>query len=152
MNRGRTKRKLFDGRRLRVGIVIADFNYAITEKMLAEAMRTLRQYKVLEKNVTILHVAGSFEIPYALQHLARTKKYDCLTGIGCIVKGITIHDKVLGHAVTQAILRVSLDEHIPIGLGVITVNNLAQARTRVSRGGDAVRAALELARLGGNKR
>lgn len=146
MNINRSSKKSFNANKLRVGIVVSDYNRALTSKLLTSAISECRAHRVPVSHITVTHVVGSFEIAFALQLLARNKRFDCLVALGCIVKGETIHDEVLAHAVTQAIMRISLDYHIPIGLGVLTVKTLTQARSRAFRGADAVRAALAQAR------
>ncbi|MBI4426181.1 MAG: 6,7-dimethyl-8-ribityllumazine synthase [Candidatus Kerfeldbacteria bacterium] len=134
--------------RASVGVVVSRFNHEITSRLLADASQALRRYRVKEKNVTVVSVAGSVEIPYALQHLARLKRYDCLVALGCVIRGATAHFDYVCKMVQEGVLRVMLDHHIPIGFGVLTVNTLEQAQARIHVGGEAVAAALELARLG----
>ncbi|MBI5728807.1 MAG: 6,7-dimethyl-8-ribityllumazine synthase [Candidatus Magasanikbacteria bacterium] len=138
---------VLDGRKLRVGIVTARFNQDITKKLTAAALRRLAECRVAAKNITLVSVAGSMEIPYALQKLARSKRYDCLVALGCVVRGETAHFDYVCKTAQEGVLRVSLDYAIPIGFGVITVNSLAQAEARGHLGADAVSAAVELALL-----
>ena len=138
-----------DASQLSVGIVVARFNNDITDTMLQGALETLHEWNVAEKNIYVLHVPGSFEIPFGCLWLLTRHKLDAILTIGCIINGETDHDKYLAHATTEGIMRVSLDHHIPISLGVITTNNLKQAQVRSSgktnKGREAAIAALELA-------
>ena len=136
-----------DAHGIKVGIVVARFNTDITEGLLSSAMSKLYECKVEEENVSVRRVAGCVEIPYALQKLALTKRYDCLIALGCVVKGETPHFDYVCKMVQEGVLRVSLDQQIPIGFGIITVNNQAQAEARKNLGSDAAGAALELALL-----
>ena len=137
--------------KLRVGIVVSRFNTDITESMLGGARATLREWKVKDANVHVVHVYGSFEIPLASARLIRKKKLDALIAIGCIIKGETRHDEYLARAATDGLMRVSLDTNVPVGFGIITTNNLAQARARsrgaANKGSEAAVAALEAALL-----
>ena len=133
--------------RMRVGIVAARFNQAITGKLLAAAKEELNKFKVKEKNIAVLRVAGSIEIPFALQMLARTKKYDCLVALGAVIKGETPHFDYVCKIASEGVLRVMLDYHIPVGFGILTALHEGQAWARVKAAGHAVRAALELASL-----
>lgn len=137
----------FDGSALAVGIVTARFNQEITKGLLQSAMEMLQKFRVKEKNIKAVSVAGSMEIPYALQKLAKTKKYDCLVALGCIIRGETPHFDYVCKTAQEGVLRVSLDCGIPVGFGVITANNLRQARARRHLGGEAAVAALELTEL-----
>ena len=58
------KSKIFDASRFKVGIVVSRFNQDITEKLLASALDTLREYKVKEKNIKIISVPGSVPPPF----------------------------------------------------------------------------------------
>lgn len=138
-----------DASKLRVGIVVSRFNGDITDALLQGALETLRAWNVHEKNIRVVHVPGSFEIPLAAARLAKTKKYDCIVVLGCILKGETRHDEYIAHAVAGGLTRIALDFTIPIGFGVITPNTLAQAKARshgsTNHGAFAARAALEMA-------
>lgn len=150
------KKKLpkFDAGLIKVGLAVARFNSEITEGLLVSARRTLKEYKVPDKNITVVSVAGSIELPYALQKMANlpagrhgTRRFDCLVAIGCVIRGQTPHFDYVCKMAQEGVLRVALDHDIPIGFGVLTVNTLAQARKRLHVGGEAVVAALDLARL-----
>lgn len=134
-----------DGRGIKVGIVVARFNSEITESLLGSAMSKLYECKVEEKNISVIHVPGCVEIPYTLQKLALTKKYDCLVALGCVIRGETPHFDYVCKMVQEGVLRVSLEYEKPIGFGIITALNQAQADARKHFGADAAAAALELA-------
>jgi len=136
-----------DAHGIKVCIVTARFNAEITDGLLESAMSKLYGCKVEETNVTTVHVAGCAEIPFALQKMALTKRYDCLIALGCIIKGETPHFDYVCKMVQEGVLRVSLDQQIPIGFGIVTTNNQAQAVARKGLGSDAALAALELALL-----
>ena len=141
------KRKIFDAGRLKVGIVVSRFNYEITEKLLGGALATLGEYNVQEKNIKVLTVAGSVETPFALQKLAKTKKYHCLVALGAVIKGETDHYTYVCKMAQEGVLRVMLDYSIPIGFGILMTETLEQARARAGSGGSAVSAALELTKI-----
>jgi len=136
-----------DASRLKVGIAVARFNGDITEALLLAAQGELRAWKVKEKNMSLVQVAGSFELPIACQRLIKKYKVDAIIALGCIVKGETDHDEYLAEAVFNALQRLSLKYDRPIGLGILTVNTLAQAKKRIEYGSAAAAAALEAALL-----
>ena len=131
----------------RVGIVVARFNDNITDELLKSALNILKECRVKEKNITIVSISGSAEIPFALMRLAKQKKFDCLVALGCIIRGETAHFDYVCKMAQEGILRVSLDTNVPVGYGVLTVGNLEQAQARFHLGAEAVLAALELARV-----
>lgn len=142
-----------DASKLKIGIVVSAY-YAdqITGGLLAGAMDTLRTWKVAEKNITIVRTPGCFEIPFGcLALLNGKKKPDAIITLGCIVKGETDHDKYIASAVTQGIIDLTREYQTPISLGILTVNNLAQAKARSTgknnKGCEAAVAAMEMALL-----
>ena len=139
--------KYFDGSKLKVGVVVARFNGDVTENLLLSAMETLDKSKINPKNIKIVEVAGAVEIPFALHKLAKSRKYNFLVAIGCVIEGETPHFDYVCKMAQEGVLKVMIEDNIPVGFGVITVNNLEQAQARYHVGGEAVLAALELALL-----
>ncbi len=134
-----------DASGLTVGIVVSDFNTDITHALLVGAQETCKEWGVTK--VQVVHVPGSFEIPFAVQKLlSREPKVHAVIALGCIIKGETDHDRYLATAVTDALVRLSLDHHVPVSSGVLTVNTLDQAIARtkgeMNRGREAAVAAL----------
>src|SRR5215470_14218433 len=76
---------------LRFGIVVSRFNSFITDRLLAAAVDALERSGAGSKDVDVMHVPGSFELPLASKKLAVTGKYDALISIGCILRGETSH-------------------------------------------------------------
>ncbi|QKT07295.1 6,7-dimethyl-8-ribityllumazine synthase [Gordonia sp. X0973] len=96
---------------------------------------------------TIIRVAGAIELPVIVQALART--HDAVVALGVVIRGETPHFDYVCDAVTAGLTRVSLDESTPVGNGVLTVENEAQALARAGlpdstedKGAQAVNAAL----------
>jgi len=139
--------KYLNGSKLKGCIVVARWNSKITDKLLESALQTLKKCKMAEKNVRVVRVAGSIEIPLALHKMALSKKYDFLVALGCIVRGDTPHFDYVCKMAQEGILKVMLEDNIPIGFGILTVNNLEQAKQRIHVGGEAALAALELSLL-----
>lgn len=141
------KYKYLDGSKFRVGIVVARWNSEITEGLLQNTLQTLEKCKIVEKNIQVVRVAGAVEIPFALHKLAKSKKYNFLVALGCVIKGGTPHFIYVCKMAQEGVLKVILEDNIPVGFGVLTVNNLKQAKERIHVGGEAVLAALELVLL-----
>ena len=146
----RTKNKTYkyiNGAKLKACIVVARWNSEITDKLLENALLALKKCKIAEKNIRIIHVAGSVEIPFALHKMALTEKYNFLVALGCIIRGETPHFDYVCKMAQEGALEVMLEDNIPVGFGVLTVNNLKQAKRRVHVGSEAALAALELGLL-----
>lgn len=137
----------FDAASYKIGIVAAQFNREVTEKLVEQAIKLLRQYSVPEKSITVKKVSGSIEIPVVLQTLAQAKSYDCLIAVGAIIRGETAHFDYVAKIVSEGVLRVMLDYGMPVGFGVLTVDNPGQAMKRVHVGAEAAEAALHSAKI-----
>jgi 6,7-dimethyl-8-ribityllumazine synthase len=137
-----------DASRLKVGIAISEFNDDVTGSMFEAALETLREWRVSEKAITVMRVPGSFELPLASAKLIK-KKADVVIALGCIIKGETKHDEYIANAVAYGLTQLMLSTGVPIGFGVITPNNLAQAKARsrgkANKGIEATVAALRMA-------
>ncbi len=146
LNAKRGKSKNVNGLKLKIGVVVSQFNSNITESMLEGALEVLAENKVKINNIKVVRVPGSFEIPFACQKLAITKKYNALVAIGCVIKGETDHYYYICNEVSRGIMRVMLENNLPIGFGILTCQNLKQAKVRSSgkenKGKEAAEAAL----------
>lgn len=143
-----------DASHLRIGIVVSDYNADITHSMLDGAEKTLAACGVKRGDIRTLHVPGGFEVPFGCHALLTErggKKYDALITLACIVKGETPHDVYIATAATNGIMDLSLRHGIPIAFGVLTTNNLAQARARSrgtnNKGVEAALTAIRMARI-----
>src|SRR5215470_17025699 len=76
---------------LRFGIVVSRFNSFITERLLSAALDALERAGAIGKDVDVVRVPGSFELPLTGKKLAQTGKYDALIAIGCVIRGETAH-------------------------------------------------------------
>jgi 6,7-dimethyl-8-ribityllumazine synthase len=145
------------GATLRIGIVAARFNEPLVDALLARVQAGLTAAGVLAKNISVVRVPGSHEVPWAVQALARGR--DGVIGLGVLIGGDTNHHEMVGQSVSYALQRVALDSGVPVINGVIVANTLAQARARcagrINRGAEFAQAALEMAalkrRIGGKK-
>ena len=100
--------------------------------------------KLLPKNsiVKIINVPGVFEIPVTISK--NIKKFDAFIALGCVIKGETPHFDFISQATTNAIMRLSIESKKPIGNGIITCLNMAQAKARSKKGSEATKAVLAI--------
>ncbi|KAJ3034167.1 Phosphoacetylglucosamine Mutase [Rhizophlyctis rosea] len=110
------------------------WNLPIVEALLEGARSTLHDLNV--KDITIQSVPGSYELPFAAQSLIRQSrpKYDAVICIGVLIKGSTMHFEYIADATSQGIMRVGLDEHVPVIFGVLTCLTEDQALERAALG------------------
>lgn len=137
----------FDASNYRVGLVCAQFNSDITNKILVSALEKLADYQIAGENIDVHYVAGSVEIPVILQAMAKTKKYNCLIAIGAIIRGQTDHYHYVAKIVMEGLAKVTLDYNLPIGLAVLTTPNKKLAVKRITIGAAAAEAALHNAKI-----
>ncbi len=140
------------GKGLRIGIVVSRFNSDITKKLLIEAEKTLLKKGVERRNIRIVWVPGSFEIPLALQKLVRIRRFDGLIALGAVIRGETPHFDYVAKETARGVMKISLEEGIPVAFGVLTTNNVKQAIDRAggrhgNKGEEAALTVIEMARL-----
>jgi 6,7-dimethyl-8-ribityllumazine synthase len=137
---------------LKVALLLSRFNDFIGDRLKEGALDTLLRSGANEKDIDIVMVPGSFEIPLIASKLARKKRYDALICLGAVIRGSTPHFEYVSAEVSKGIARVSLEEGIPISFGIITADNLEQAIERAgtksgNKGRDAAFSAIEMANL-----
>ena len=136
---------------LRIGVVHSRFNEAICNALLESARAELMKARAEPGGAGIeaefVAVAGALEIPLALQWLAQSGRFDALVALGAVVRGDTYHFEVVANESARGIMEVALECGLPVANGVLTTNDEAQALARKDKGGEAVRVALEMARL-----
>ena len=136
------------GESLRIGIVRARFNDAITSKLAEACLSELDRLDVDPGDIKHVNVPGALEIPVALKAMAESGEYDALIALGCIIRGETYHFELVANESGAGVTRVSLDHQIPIANAILTVENEAQALARIDdKGADAARVAVEMANL-----
>jgi 6,7-dimethyl-8-ribityllumazine synthase len=137
-----------DGRDLRIGIVQARWNAAVTDQLAHACIAELQELGVSTKYIRHVTVPGALEVPVALMTMADSDDYDALIALGCVIRGETYHFELVANESGAGVTRVSLDHQIPIANAILTVENEAQARERAAeKGRDAARVAVEMANL-----
>jgi 6,7-dimethyl-8-ribityllumazine synthase len=129
----------------RFALVVSAFNGEYTDALLASAQAALDGHEL-----KIVRVPGAYEIPLQVQRLARTKRYAAVIALGVIWQGRTEHAREILRAVTDALMRISLETDVPVLHHVLAVKTEAEARARcmgvkLNRGREAAAAALALA-------
>ena len=136
------------GEGLRIGIVRARFNDALTSKLAEACLAELDRLDVDEGDIKHVSVPGALEVPVALKAMAASGEFDALIALGCIIRGETYHFELVANESGAGVSRVALDHQIPIANAILTVEDEAQAWARaVDKGRDAARVAVEMANL-----
>ena len=136
---------------LRVAVVAASWHDQVMDGLLAGAQRALRDYSVTD--VTTVRVPGTFELPVAAQSLCRDG-HDVVVALGVIIRGGTPHFDFVSNAATDGLTRVAIDTGMPIGFGVLTLDDEQQGLDRAGlpgskedKGAEAAQAALATVQL-----
>ena len=136
------------GEGLRIGIVQARFNDALTRKLALACLAELERLDVESSDIKHVTVPGALEIPVVLKAMAESGDFDALVALGCIIRGETYHFELVANESGAGVARISLDHQIPIANAILTVENEAQAWARAEeKGRDAARVAVEMANL-----
>ncbi len=139
-----------DGAGLRVAVVAASWHEQVMGGLLEGAVRGLADAGVTD--VEVVRVPGTFELPVACAALA--ERFDALVALGVVIRGGTPHFDYVCQAATVGITDVAVRTRVPIGFGVLTCDDEAQALDRAGlpgsaedKGREAVIAALDTARV-----
>ncbi len=131
--------------KFRFALVASLFNREYTDALLSSAQLALKDH-----DVAVVRVPGAFEIPLQVQRLVKTKRYAAVIALGLVWQGKTAHAQEILRAVTDALMRISLENDVPVIHQVLAVSNDAEAKARcmgmkLNRGIEGAQAALALA-------
>jgi len=138
-----------DGTGLRVAILRSAFNAGIVDGLLAGAREALRDAGVADDAVTVIDVPGAFELPLAARAGAESGRFDAVVALGAVIRGETDHYEHIAREASAGLAAVARETGVPVGFGVLTVADLAQARARSApgpdnKGAEAARAAVAM--------
>jgi 6,7-dimethyl-8-ribityllumazine synthase len=142
-------RPRFSGARRSFAIVASQYHSDFVEGLVDHFRKEL-EIITPGSTVEVVNVPGAFEVPLAVEELARRGGYDAITAFGVIIEGATAHAALIGSAVTDGLMRVGLNHRIPVVHEVLLVKNEEQARARcledeINRGTEAARVAVRMA-------
>jgi 6,7-dimethyl-8-ribityllumazine synthase len=141
-----------DAGKLRIGIVVSDWNGDITKALLEGAKQTLKKHGTKERNIQVRHVPGTFEITFGARLMADHDDMDAVICLGCVIKGETPHFTYICQGVTHGITQLNLDYDIPFIFGILTTDTRQQALDRAggkhgNKGDEAAVTAIKMALL-----
>lgn len=133
----------------RIVIVVSRFNESVTIPLAEGAVEALVGKGVLFDEIDVLWVPGAWEIPVAVRRALATERYDAAVAIGAVVRGETPHFDIVAGESARGLMDISRDFDVPVTLGLLTTDTLAQAEARAggahgNKGADAALAALEM--------
>lgn len=141
-----------DAKGLKVALVAARWNAAVTDKLLAGALDCLVRHGADAADLTVIKVPGSWELPLAAAKVATSGAYGAVVALGALVRGETPHFDVLAAEAAKGLAQAGIASGVPVIFGVLTCDTLEQALDRAggkggNKGWDAAEAAIEMASL-----
>jgi 6,7-dimethyl-8-ribityllumazine synthase len=138
-----------DARGLRVAVVRSTFNAAVGEGLLQGARAALLEMGAAAEAVTVVNVPGAFELPLAARAAAASGRFDAVVALGAVIRGTTDHYEHIAREAAAGLAAVARETGVPVGFGVLTVADEAQARDRSApgagnKGAEAARAAVAM--------
>ncbi|MFI5360508.1 MAG: 6,7-dimethyl-8-ribityllumazine synthase [Elusimicrobiota bacterium] len=135
----------------RLAVVASRFNEEITSRLLASCLKTLQAAGWPKSRIKVVRVPGGYELPWAVNELARGGRYAAIVALGCVLRGRTRQNEHISRSLVQSLHRISIDARVPVILGVMTPDTWKQALARtkgsLDRGKEAALAALEMIAL-----
>jgi 6,7-dimethyl-8-ribityllumazine synthase len=140
------------GKGLKFCIVASRFNDFITAKLIEGALDALKRHGASDKDIDIVRVPGSFELPMVIKRLAEKNSYSAVIALGTIIRGATPHFDYVAAEASKGIALASMDTGMPVAFGIITSDSIEQAIERAgskagNKGWDAAMSAMEMANL-----
>lgn len=119
--------------KVRIGIVVSEFNNEITFDMLNEAKKHIASKHNNAKLLYTCKVPGVFDMPLMVEELLKKKNIDAVVTLGAVIKGETSHDKVITNSTVNLIGELSLKHRKPVSLGITGPDmTFEQAEARIT--------------------
>jgi len=136
----------------RIALLVSRFNSFVVESLLDGALDTLKRHGAEDRELQIVRVPGSYEMPIAAKRLAASQRYEAIIALGAVIRGGTPHFEYVAGECTRGLSQVSLQHDIPIAFGVLTVDSIEQAIERAgtkagNKGAEAALSAIEMVNL-----
>lgn len=135
-----------------MAIIASRFNEQITRALADGALDALLRHGVTLDDVDVIWVPGAWELPGAVRRAAASDRYSGVVAVGAVIRGETPHFDFIAAEAARGLAQVASDYDVPVGLGLLTCNDMAQAEARAggahgNKGWDAALATLEMADL-----
>ena len=120
---------------LKIGICISKFNYEFVNQLETSIVNELLKKGVDERNISSFYVPGALELPLLLSRCCKANKFDALVAVGAVIRGETYHFEIVSDQSALGVMNVQLQNDIPIMNAILTTNNDAETKARVSTKG-----------------
>jgi 6,7-dimethyl-8-ribityllumazine synthase len=124
-------------RDISIAIVASRFNGEITKSLYQAAVDRLVKSGVAKDNILSVWVPGCVEIPFLVQRCASSTLFDAVIAIGAVIRGETAHFDYVAKQVSDGCQQIALECDVPVIFGVLTTENLQQAKDRSGSKGNS---------------
>ena len=133
-------------------LVAARYNEAYVRRLVDAALEVLRHRGAAERDLEVVWVPGSFELPLACRWAARSGRFDAVIAFGVLIRGETEHFRLVAEGATQGLQRVALETGVPVLDGILATHDAGQTAARTggefgNRGAEVALAAVQMAQL-----
>jgi 6,7-dimethyl-8-ribityllumazine synthase len=133
----------------KIAILASRFNALVVDRLIDGALDQLLRHGAQERHIEIIKVPGAFELPLVAKSVAEAKKVQAMVALGAIIRGETAHFDYVAGPCASGLAAVMMEYQMPIGLGVLTTENMEQALDRAggkagNKGADAALAVIEM--------
>lgn len=137
---------------LSLGIVVSRYNEVVCEGLLKGALQELARLGLEASEVLVERVPGAFELPIMAKSLVQKQNLEGVICLGAVIQGESSHFDYVCQGVTAGVMQVMLETNTPVGFGVLTTDNEAQALARSAanshnKGAEAARTVVEMVLL-----
>ncbi len=136
----------------KIAIINTRWNHIITDRLTEGAKDAFLRHGGNEKNLDLVMVPGAFELPFALERMLASGKYDGICTLGAVIRGATPHFDYISAESTKGIASATMKYEKPVTYGLLTVNNIEQAIERAgskagNKGFEAMTSLIEMINL-----
>ncbi|WP_163533009.1 6,7-dimethyl-8-ribityllumazine synthase [Helicobacter suis] len=136
----------------RVAILASRFNHLISDRLVEGALDNFKRHGGNLENLSVIRVPGAYELPFVLDKLLASKKYDGVCVLGALIRGGTPHFDYISAEATKGIANTTLKYGLPVSFGLLTTENIEQALERAgskagNKGFEAMQTLIELLNL-----
>ena len=130
-------------------VIVSRWNEFITKNLLEGALQAYKSLSINDECIEIIYVPGAFEIGPTASVATKSKRYDAITCLGCVIQGNTPHFDYICSQTARLVAQASYDYHIPVIFGILTTNTIEQAIERAgtkagNKGYEAAMSAVEM--------
>jgi len=117
-------------KKVKIALISARFNHFITDRLVEGAKDAFLRHGGEEKNLDLILVPGAFEVPFVLQRVLESKKYDGVCTLGAVIRGATPHFDYVSAEATKGIANATMKYTTPVTFGILTTDTTEQAIER----------------------